>query len=292
MLYFGRLRLLLLGVTTGQQLIVLAMEEEDLHSMLSRVHISEDQDGILPLHTVWNQEDANVGKLRLVMEVDEGFSRAIRIRIDLEVDKPLQRFKTSQVTPTECKKLRIKYERLSEFCFVCGCLGHLENDCKIANCIKDAGDTQLLAQDKNGGDREQSKSGDHQSTNSLPNNASQIERGNIDGIMTTRGMHEALNQHPDGLPNSNVERLVEVPLVHEFNINKLRGQDKAVKGTKGQWRRTRCRDEPMLHMDKPIHSKRKHGTEFLEEKRACKVMVDNTRMALAPLAKGHDPPVG
>ncbi|GLU00661.1 hypothetical protein SLE2022_180100 [Rubroshorea leprosula] len=42
------------------------MEEEDLHSMLSRVHISEDQDGVLPLHTVWNQEDANVGKLRLV----------------------------------------------------------------------------------------------------------------------------------------------------------------------------------------------------------------------------------
>ncbi|GLT88601.1 hypothetical protein SLE2022_066180 [Rubroshorea leprosula] len=261
-----------------------------------------------------------------VMEVDEGFSRAIRIRIDLEVDKPLRRFKTSQFTPTEGKKLKIKYERLLEFCFVYGCLGHLENDCEIANWIKDASgkivrcfgpwlkaklensrclkdfdtmdkifsaNSQLLAQDKNGGDREQFEYRDRQSTNSLPNNASQIERGNNEGMMTTRGMGETLNQHPDGLPDSNVERLVEVPLVHEFNnISKLRGQDEAAKGTKGQWRRTRRRDEPMLHMDKPIHSKRKHGTKFLEEERACKVMVDNIGMALAPLAKGHDPPAG
>ncbi|GKU91353.1 hypothetical protein SLEP1_g5238 [Rubroshorea leprosula] len=122
---------------------------------------------------------------------------------------------------------------------------------------------------------------------------SQIKRGNNEGMMTTRGMDETLNQHPDGLPDSNVERLVEVPLVHEFNnISKLRGQDKAAKGTIGQWRKTRRRDEPMLHMDKPIHNKRKHGTEFLEEERACKVMVDNIGMALAPLAKGHDLPAG
>ncbi|GLU07787.1 hypothetical protein SLE2022_247340 [Rubroshorea leprosula] len=111
--------------------------------------------------------------------------------------------------------------------------------------------------------------------------------------MTTRGIGEAPNQHPDGLSDSNVERLVEVPLVHDFdNISRIREQDTVVKGTKGQWRRTRRHDEPMLHMDKPIHSKRKPGTKFLEEERACKVIVDNTGMALAPLPKGHDLPTG
>ncbi|GKV22513.1 hypothetical protein SLEP1_g32378 [Rubroshorea leprosula] len=42
------------------------MAEEDIGSMLSRIRIAEKDDGILPLYTTWKQNEANVGRLRLV----------------------------------------------------------------------------------------------------------------------------------------------------------------------------------------------------------------------------------
>lgn len=50
-----------------------------------------------------------------VLEVDEGFRKALIVRIDLEVDNPLRRFKTSQIITIESKKLKIKYEDSKNF---------------------------------------------------------------------------------------------------------------------------------------------------------------------------------
>ncbi|GLU15714.1 hypothetical protein SLE2022_321970 [Rubroshorea leprosula] len=42
------------------------MVEDDLGFMLSRIRIVENEDGILPLHMVWKQDDVKVEKLQLV----------------------------------------------------------------------------------------------------------------------------------------------------------------------------------------------------------------------------------
>ncbi|GKV08670.1 hypothetical protein SLEP1_g20272 [Rubroshorea leprosula] len=87
------------------------MANDDVGTMLSRIRLTEDEVGIHPLHEVWKHEDAKVDNLRKgdslgkVQGLDEGYSKAIRVKIDLEVEKPLEQFKSSQITATESKKV-------------------------------------------------------------------------------------------------------------------------------------------------------------------------------------------
>ncbi|GLU18337.1 hypothetical protein SLE2022_346430 [Rubroshorea leprosula] len=45
------------------------MVDEEIGSMLNRVHLTEDKEGILPLNLTWKPEDSKVEKLSLVGKI-------------------------------------------------------------------------------------------------------------------------------------------------------------------------------------------------------------------------------
>ncbi|XP_074360434.1 uncharacterized protein LOC141700626 [Apium graveolens] len=60
-----------------------------------------------------------------------GWKLYARIRITMDIDKPLKRRMKIKREGGAWSWLNFKYERLSTFCFACGMLGHSERDCAI-----------------------------------------------------------------------------------------------------------------------------------------------------------------
>ena len=72
-----------------------------------------------------------IGKF-LKMDLDEEFSGwrdFLRIRVKLDVEKPLTRVVFISVGAGKREPFRVKYEKLPKFCAVCGLLGHVETEC-------------------------------------------------------------------------------------------------------------------------------------------------------------------
>ena len=74
----------------------------------------------------------NIGRF---IEVDQrarqsNQAKIMRIRVDIQLDKPLRR--DGKIASMEGEKfwVNFKYERLPIFCFQCGRLGHDEKRCK------------------------------------------------------------------------------------------------------------------------------------------------------------------
>lgn len=63
--------------------------------------------------------------------VNGGWRLFSRIRVKMELDKPLKRRMKLKRDGGEWFWINFKYERISSFCFVCGLLGHQERDCSI-----------------------------------------------------------------------------------------------------------------------------------------------------------------
>nr|POE99950.1 hypothetical protein CFP56_68859 [Quercus suber] len=61
----------------------------------------------------------------------------LRIRVDIDITKPLMRGKMVQIEGMEKGWVHFKYERLPIYCYRCGILGHQERECHIAKkgCI-------------------------------------------------------------------------------------------------------------------------------------------------------------
>lgn len=55
----------------------------------------------------------------------------VRVRVAMDVEKPLKRRMKIKREGTEGSWINFKYERLSTFCFVCGRLGHSERECNV-----------------------------------------------------------------------------------------------------------------------------------------------------------------
>ncbi|GKV01179.1 hypothetical protein SLEP1_g13756 [Rubroshorea leprosula] len=282
------------------------MAEEELGSMLNRVYLTEDEDGILPLHSLRKPDEPKSEQIGLiignslgkVLEFDDSFHKAIRVRINLDVNHPLRRFKTSQISITKRKKLRIKYERLPEFCFVCGCLGHLDHSCEITNSMKDGGgkivcrygswlkvelehsrcpdDLDLLDETFIVEGHNDNVAGD------LEANASQMAGHHANGVgeiadetaqpLTSIIREMALTgnmEHTDGLPGLMQDQLVEIPLALGFDgIEQLTRKGNGAKGGRGKWKRTGREGGSLVHMENLNPRKRKGSTTSLGEQRA------------------------
>ncbi|KAL8457682.1 hypothetical protein ACS0TY_035523 [Phlomoides rotata] len=70
-----------------------------------------------------------------VLEIDplslEGLSRSIRVRIRLDVTKPLKQGMTVARKNDSPVWVPFKYERLPSLCFFCGMLGHMKRECDL-----------------------------------------------------------------------------------------------------------------------------------------------------------------
>jgi hypothetical protein len=72
-----------------------------------------------------------IGKF-LKMDLDEEFSGwrdFLRIRVKLDMEKPLTRVVFISLGAGKREPFRVKYEKLPKFCAVCGLLGHVETEC-------------------------------------------------------------------------------------------------------------------------------------------------------------------
>ncbi|KAL0375750.1 UNVERIFIED_CONTAM: hypothetical protein Scaly_0692600, partial [Sesamum calycinum] len=56
---------------------------------------------------------------------------SMRIRVSMEVSKPLKRVLKLHTTLGDEQLLSFTYERLPNFCYLCGCLGHLSKFCEL-----------------------------------------------------------------------------------------------------------------------------------------------------------------
>lgn len=75
------------------------------------------------------------GGLGEVLEVDfdgVGWDKSARVRVMLDITKPLRRVQKIRTRQGSLAILEIKYERLPSFCFLCGVIGHIERDCGCA----------------------------------------------------------------------------------------------------------------------------------------------------------------
>ncbi|XP_048496311.1 uncharacterized protein LOC125495591 [Beta vulgaris subsp. vulgaris] len=69
-----------------------------------------------------------------VLEYDSDgilWDKSARIRVLLDVTKPLRRIQRISLKKGEPVMVEIKYERLPTFCYVCGIIGHIERDCWV-----------------------------------------------------------------------------------------------------------------------------------------------------------------
>ncbi|XVF12481.1 hypothetical protein REPUB_Repub08aG0122200 [Reevesia pubescens] len=90
----------------------------------------------LPVGSMTEATGMLLGKLLgVVEEVDTG-SKLLRIRAQIDINKTLLR--CSKVSFSEGKKMLVwyRYERLQDFCYICGKLDHQETECLTAYCLK------------------------------------------------------------------------------------------------------------------------------------------------------------
>ncbi|KAL5827732.1 hypothetical protein ACOSQ3_019578 [Xanthoceras sorbifolium] len=84
-------------------------------------------------------------QIRTVREVDEGASgdcmgKYIRVRVLIAIDKPLQRFlKVNMGSSGTDVIMLLRYERLLEYCFECGYIGHPMRECDKATGCRESG---------------------------------------------------------------------------------------------------------------------------------------------------------
>lgn len=60
-----------------------------------------------------------------------GVNKSMRIRVMVDVRKPLKKDVEMKLRGGVTERVRVKYKKLPVFCYVCGKLGHGEKDCEV-----------------------------------------------------------------------------------------------------------------------------------------------------------------
>ncbi|KAK6163027.1 hypothetical protein DH2020_002868 [Rehmannia glutinosa] len=82
-------------------------------------------------------------KIGLILEIDEGeggnfWGRFARIRVRIDLGKPLKKFVSVQVEQEKDEVIvLLVYERLPDYCYACGRIGHVHKDCTEEETNKD-----------------------------------------------------------------------------------------------------------------------------------------------------------
>lgn len=73
----------------------------------------------------------SIGEVLEVESNDISWDKSARVKILLNVTKPLRRVQKVQNSMGKVVMVEIKYERLPTFCYGCGLIGHMERDCTV-----------------------------------------------------------------------------------------------------------------------------------------------------------------
>lgn len=126
----------------------------------------------------------------------------MRIRVKVDIRMPLKKERQVRKTGGEWSVVNFKYEKLGIFCFVCGCLGYMENKCGI-----------LFAKEEDDGIRGSSvalRAESRRQGNGSGSRWLREEKGSMsysdDHAYYTPENHAESNQ--DGPTNSNVQTIV------------------------------------------------------------------------------------
>ena len=87
-------------------------------------------DGLTRRRELAEKVAKKVGELLFTVVVNEGRinpASHLRVRVFVNVQKPLVRFVS--ITLKEMKRYPVMYEKLPDFCFFCGCMGHVVEEC-------------------------------------------------------------------------------------------------------------------------------------------------------------------
>ncbi|KAK5818877.1 hypothetical protein PVK06_023825 [Gossypium arboreum] len=63
-------------------------------------------------------------------QLNQGFRNYMRIRVQIDIRNPLKRKKKILIPHSDLVLVKFRYEKLSLFCFLCGCLGHVDKFCQ------------------------------------------------------------------------------------------------------------------------------------------------------------------
>ncbi|TXG60460.1 hypothetical protein EZV62_015033 [Acer yangbiense] len=70
------------------------------------------------------------GVIEIPVESKECWGKFIRVKVEIDISKPLKRWLRLKLDKSDIiVVVGLKYERLPDFCFVCGKLGHVVKDC-------------------------------------------------------------------------------------------------------------------------------------------------------------------
>lgn len=75
------------------------------------------------MHTGMGKKIGNVVGQYVCMD-EEKYGGFMRLRVEVDVIKPLKRMMQIQVAGRESCKVLIRFEKLPIYCFECGCIGH------------------------------------------------------------------------------------------------------------------------------------------------------------------------
>ena len=87
-------------------------------------------DGLMKKKEIAKKMDAKVGIPPFSVVVNEGIinpRKYLRARVVVKLDTPLVRF--VPLNPKERRKCPVEYEKLPEFCYFCGLMGHTVTEC-------------------------------------------------------------------------------------------------------------------------------------------------------------------
>ncbi|XP_021759597.1 uncharacterized protein LOC110724484 [Chenopodium quinoa] len=113
---------------------------------LSEVAGNEQPSDVMPMHSpFWvrlenlpfNRRSDNIvktittsmGELLEIENDDLGLDKYRRVKLNLDISKPLRRFVNMRDNDGRVLRIDLKYERMPFFCLMCGVMGHSERDC-------------------------------------------------------------------------------------------------------------------------------------------------------------------
>ncbi|XP_042939400.1 uncharacterized protein LOC122274425 [Carya illinoinensis] len=157
-----------------------------------------------------------IGKVHTVETDDQGcgWGRHLRIRVDVDINKPLPRGKLIKVRGKQCW-IYFKYERLPNFCFKCGQLMHMEGKCPSQTTSKQSqdqygqwlrashGPSQSFSTKKYGGSSEQSSQDNSSPVQPKAAEAQKVNSGwsslGTEGVATSKNTAEGKQKQGSGL---------------------------------------------------------------------------------------------